>query len=169
MWCLRFVRFMTSKLCAATFSNSYVKWRLHYVMLRFVAVSKKYHLVSRYTNRSRWLRSWVFLLFMICYSYFHWKLFLFCFYLKRYNDSIRVLSIRGTKVFLQTILYTGKVLYLSIFIRAGQPIIFCESDIRYIVRQTEDMVQCSTVRQIFELASPIFYIPIVRKSRKTVR
>ncbi len=25
-------------LCATTFSNSYVKWRLHYVMLRFVAV-----------------------------------------------------------------------------------------------------------------------------------
>ncbi len=25
-------------LCAATFSNSYIKWRLHYVMLRFVAV-----------------------------------------------------------------------------------------------------------------------------------
>ncbi len=39
MWCLRFV---TSTLCAATFSNSYVKWRLLYVMLRFVAVPTKY-------------------------------------------------------------------------------------------------------------------------------
>ncbi len=29
---------MTSTLCAATFSNSYVKWLLHYMMLRFVAV-----------------------------------------------------------------------------------------------------------------------------------
>ncbi len=29
---------MTSTLCAATFSNSYVKLRLSYVMLRFVAV-----------------------------------------------------------------------------------------------------------------------------------
>ena len=39
VWCLRFVtRFVTSTLCAATFSNSYVKWRLLYVMLRFVAV-----------------------------------------------------------------------------------------------------------------------------------
>ncbi len=28
---------MTSTLCAATFSNSYFKWRLRYVMLRFVA------------------------------------------------------------------------------------------------------------------------------------
>jgi hypothetical protein len=35
MWCLRFV---TSMFCAATFSNSYVKWRLRYVMLHFVAV-----------------------------------------------------------------------------------------------------------------------------------
>jgi hypothetical protein len=32
MWLLRFV---TSMLCAATFSNSYVKWSLRYVMLRF--------------------------------------------------------------------------------------------------------------------------------------
>ncbi len=30
--------FVTFMLCAATFSNSYVKWRLCYVMLRFVAV-----------------------------------------------------------------------------------------------------------------------------------
>ncbi len=30
--------FVTSTLCAATFSNSYVKWRLRYVMLRFVAL-----------------------------------------------------------------------------------------------------------------------------------
>ncbi len=29
---------MTSTLCAATFSNSFIKWRLRYVMLRFVAV-----------------------------------------------------------------------------------------------------------------------------------
>ncbi len=35
---------MTSTLCAATFSNSYVKWRLRYVMLRFVAVPT-YHYV----------------------------------------------------------------------------------------------------------------------------
>ncbi len=35
MWCLRFV---TSTLCAATFSNIYVKWHLRYVMLHFVAV-----------------------------------------------------------------------------------------------------------------------------------
>ncbi len=28
---------MTSTLCAATFSNSYIQWRLRYVMLRFVA------------------------------------------------------------------------------------------------------------------------------------
>ncbi len=32
---------MTSTLCAATFSNSYVKGRLSYVMLRFVAVPSK--------------------------------------------------------------------------------------------------------------------------------
>jgi hypothetical protein len=30
--------FVTSTLCAATFCNSYVKWGLRYVMLRFVAV-----------------------------------------------------------------------------------------------------------------------------------
>ncbi len=29
---------MNSTLCAATFSDSYVKWHLHYLMLRFVAV-----------------------------------------------------------------------------------------------------------------------------------
>ncbi len=29
---------MTPTLCAATFSNSYVKWRLRYVILRFVPV-----------------------------------------------------------------------------------------------------------------------------------
>ncbi len=38
MWCLRFV---TSTLCAATFSNSYTKWRLRYVMLHFLAVPKQ--------------------------------------------------------------------------------------------------------------------------------
>ncbi len=35
---LYLVHFVTSILCAATFSNSYIKWRLRYVMLRFVAV-----------------------------------------------------------------------------------------------------------------------------------
>ncbi len=33
---------MTSTLCAATFSNSYVKWRLRYVMLHFVALQQTY-------------------------------------------------------------------------------------------------------------------------------
>ncbi len=32
------IRFVTSTLCAATFSNSYVKWCLRYVILRFVGV-----------------------------------------------------------------------------------------------------------------------------------
>jgi hypothetical protein len=31
---------VTSTLCAAMFSNSYIKWRLRYMMLRFVAVSR---------------------------------------------------------------------------------------------------------------------------------
>ncbi len=35
---LKLLRFVTSTLCAATFSNSYIKWLLRYVMLRFVAV-----------------------------------------------------------------------------------------------------------------------------------
>jgi hypothetical protein len=38
MWCLRFV---TSTLCEATFSNIYVYWRLPYVMLRFAEVPEK--------------------------------------------------------------------------------------------------------------------------------
>jgi hypothetical protein len=37
---LHFLRSVTSTLCAAMFSNSYVKLRLLYVMLRFVAVPK---------------------------------------------------------------------------------------------------------------------------------
>jgi hypothetical protein len=37
-------------LCAATFSNSYVKWRLLYVMLRFVAVTSRNRLAGRYDN-----------------------------------------------------------------------------------------------------------------------
>ncbi len=32
---LQLLRFVTSTLCAATFSNSYVKWRLCYVMLPY--------------------------------------------------------------------------------------------------------------------------------------
>ncbi len=43
-------------LCAATFSNSYVKWRLRYVMLRFVAVP---HYLSRDTVPLRRLRRWI--------------------------------------------------------------------------------------------------------------
>jgi hypothetical protein len=35
---LKLLRFVTSTWCAATFSHSYVKWHLRYVMLRFVAV-----------------------------------------------------------------------------------------------------------------------------------
>jgi hypothetical protein len=35
---LQLLRFVTSTLCAAMFSNSYVKWRLRYMMLRFAAV-----------------------------------------------------------------------------------------------------------------------------------
>ncbi len=35
---LYLLRFVISTLCAATFSNSYVKWHLRYGMLRFVAV-----------------------------------------------------------------------------------------------------------------------------------
>ncbi len=35
---LKLLRFVTSMLCAATFSNSYVKWRLRYMILLFVAV-----------------------------------------------------------------------------------------------------------------------------------
>jgi hypothetical protein len=40
MWCLRFVTltFCDFYVVSATFSNSYVKWLLRYVMLRFVAV-----------------------------------------------------------------------------------------------------------------------------------
>ncbi len=35
---LQLIRFVTATLCAATFSNSYILWREHCVMLRFVAV-----------------------------------------------------------------------------------------------------------------------------------
>ncbi len=35
---IKLLRFVTSTLCAAMISNSYVKWHLHSVMLRFVAV-----------------------------------------------------------------------------------------------------------------------------------
>jgi hypothetical protein len=38
LYVLSLLRFVTSMLCAATFSNNYVKWLLGYIMLRFVAV-----------------------------------------------------------------------------------------------------------------------------------
>jgi hypothetical protein len=40
IWCIRFLAltFVTSTLCAVNFSKSYVKCRLRYVMLRFVAI-----------------------------------------------------------------------------------------------------------------------------------
>ncbi len=62
-WCLRFV---TSTLCAATFGNSYVKWRLRYVMLRFVAVPchikvqkvTAYKLNLFYAENLTWEKDW---------------------------------------------------------------------------------------------------------------
>ncbi len=55
MWCLHFVTltFCVFYVCAATFSNSYVKRRLHYVMLRFVAVPSRVVVQARPASQHR--------------------------------------------------------------------------------------------------------------------
>ncbi len=61
IWCLRLklLRFVTSTLCAAMFSNSNVKWRLRYLMLRFVAVPAEGIILwwGVYSNSVVWERS----------------------------------------------------------------------------------------------------------------
>ncbi len=92
MWCLRFVnlRFVTSTLCASTFSNSYDKWHLRYVMLRFVAVP--------WHDWSYWIKSIAQAHFNVCVS------------------RKKVLLTRELGFFTKQILFTGKLCLLWAYV-----------------------------------------------------